>query len=519
MNLSREEKEELLRLLLEKDRRKFDNNFFEFFKEAWKVAEPFTELQENWHILYLSYLGQKLVDKVVEGEVPPHTTVLINIAPRSLKSWIFNIALPTWTWTKNSAIPIMTLSYSEVLTLGFSRKALSIINSDWFKKIYGDQVIIEREAVGELITKGGGVRFSTSTGGTTIGKGFMLGIIDDPLKPSEAKEVKAIENNKNFWNESFDTRRNNPKKAVAFVIMQRLAEADMSGHLVELYNENPNFLHVNLPAIADGSEKIPYLDEFLEWCKENKYKIKREDIYKRGYLFGDRFDDSFIIAQQKKGAIFWNTQYQQNPLPTDGLLFKRDWFPVISKEDFEKIKRKEGAKFKKTFVTDTAFTDKTLNDPSAILGYTVIGNTIYLTDYFRDHIDGARLPQWINDCVKKAGYDNKSLITIEPKASGKIVVSLLKASSKLNVIEYAYPKAAKVNINVSKETRAEAITSQVESGRVVIVQGDWNEQFIQEIVTFPLAKNDESVDCLVQAVLRAHYVDSRYKKFGLKKIN
>jgi predicted phage terminase large subunit-like protein len=519
MNLSREEKEEMLRLLLEKDRRKYEKNFFEFFKACWKVGEPFTELQENWHIMFMCFLGEKFAKTVANDEIPLHTTILINVPPRSLKSWIFNIALPTYCWILNSSIPVITASYSEVLTLGFSRKALSIINSDWFKQVFGDRVVIDREAVGELITKNGGVRFSTSTTGSIVGKGFNFACLDDPIKPSEAREEKALQKNIDFWNESFDTRRNNPKKAIAFVIMQRVSEGDLSGYLIEKYSDDPNFLHVNLPAIADGSEKIPYLDEFLEWCKQNKYKIKREDIYKRGYLFGDRFDDSFIKAQQKKGAIFWNTQYQQNPLPTDGLLFKRDWFPVISKEDFDKIKRKEGAKFKKTFVTDTAFTDKTLNDPSAILGYTVIGNTIYLTDYFRDHIDGARLPQWINDCVKKAGYDNKSLITIEPKASGKIVVSLLKASSKLNVIEYTYPKAAKVNINVSKETRAEAITSQVESGRVVIVQGDWNEQFIQEIVTFPLAKNDESVDCLVQAVLRAHYVDSKYKKFGLRKIN
>jgi predicted phage terminase large subunit-like protein len=119
----------------------------------------------------------------------------------------------------------------------------------------------------------------------------------------------------------------------------------------------------------------------------------------------------------------------------------------------------------------------------------------------------------------KAGYDNKSLVTIEPKASGKIVVSLLRANSKLNVVEYSYPKAAKVNINLSKETRAEAITSQVESGRIVIVEGTWNELFVNEVVTFPLARFDEAIDCLVQAVLRAHYVDSRYKKFGLKKIN
>jgi predicted phage terminase large subunit-like protein len=72
---------------------------------------------------------------------------------------------------------------------------------------------------------------------------------------------------------------------------------------------------------------------------------------------------------------------------------------------------------------------------------------------------------------------------------------------------------------MSKEERAHAITSMVEAGKVVIVEGTWNEKFISQVVTFPLAKNDEAVDTLVMAVLRSHYVDSRYKKFGLRKVN
>jgi predicted phage terminase large subunit-like protein len=121
----------------------------------------------------------------------------------------------------------------------------------------------------------------------------------------------------------------------------------------------------------------------------------------------------------------------------------------------------------------------------------------------------------MEDKVKRNDYSDRSIITVEPKGSGKVVVSLLKAYSKLNVVEYKYPTAAKVNINMSKEERAEAITQIVEAGRVVLVDGSWNETFIQQVTTFPLAAHDEAVDTLVMAVLRAHYIDSRHKKFGL----
>jgi predicted phage terminase large subunit-like protein len=146
------------------------------------------------------------------------------------------------------------------------------------------------------------------------------------------------------------------------------------------------------------------------------------------------------------------------------------------------------------------------------------GNTIYITDYVDDHIDSADLPEWLEKQVRRAGYDNrKSVVTIEPKGSGKVVVSLLKKLTDLNVVEYQYPKAAKVNINIKKEERAEAIVPMVETGRVVLVEGAWNEKFLNQVTTFPLAKHDEAIDCLVMGCLRAHYVDSRYKKFTLKR--
>ena len=516
MRIDRTTQEDLLRLQLEIKRREYNTNFYSFFKDAWKELEPYTELQENWHITYLAWLAQRIVDPIFQKERTKYTTVLINVPPRSLKSWIFNQALPVWLWSKIPSMQIMTISYAEDLAHTFSRKSQEIIKSKWFQRIYGDTFSISqadggRDAVGETETNKRGKRLSTGIQGQTVGRGFVVGIIDDPIKPQDVKSAKAIQENKTFWDESFDTRRNNAPYTTAFVIMQRLAEDDMSGYLKEKYGKDEDFLHVNLPAVQDGSERIPYLDEFLR-----AYPQYKNDIYKRGYLFGDRFDEGFIRKVKKKGAIFWNTQYQQNPLPTDGLVFKRDWFKIMPFKDFYALDKKYN--LKRTFITDTAYTSNTLNDPSGIMTYTMHGNTIYITDWVDDHIDAADLPQWLEKEARRAGYDNrKSVITIEPKGSGKVVVSLLKKLTDLNVIEYQYPKAAKVNINIKKEERAEAIVPMVETGRVVLVEGAWNEKFITQVVTFPLAKNDEAVDCLVMGALRAHYVDSRYKKFSLKR--
>lgn len=516
--MTTEDKQRLLLLGYARDRHRYNESFYEFFKDAWKAIDPYTPLEENWHIKYFCFLAQMLSDRVVNGQPSLYRQVLVNVPPRSLKSWVFNIALPVFVWTKKPTIPMITTSYSLDLGLGFSRKAQQIINSNWFQYRYSDIVKIGlseggRESAQETETSAGGIRYVASTDSTIVGKGFLLGIVDDPIKPTDATSTLSLEKNIRFYNESFDTRRNDPKTSVAITIMQRVAQNDLSGYLIETYGEDDNFLHINLPAIADGSEKVPFLTEFLERHPEEVGKV-----YKNGYLFGDRFDDTFIKQQKRKGAIFWATQFMQNPLPTDGLLFKREWLNKISLDEYLKLERTHN--LKRTFVCDTAYTSDSKNDPSAIAAYSSHDGICYLINYKTEHVDSANLPKFIEDYVNKNGYDKrKSMITIEPKGSGLTVISLLKKLTNLNVIPYKYPPSAKVNINMSKELRAESIVAMVESGKFVLVEGSWNEAYIQQMVTFPLSRHDESIDIAVFAILRSHYVDARYKKFGIKRTN
>lgn len=516
--MTTEDKQRLLLLGYAKDRHKYNESFFEFFKDAWAAVDPNTKLKVSWHIKYQCFIAQLIIDRIVSGQKATYQDVLINVPPRSAKSWIFNVALPVYAWTKKPSLPIITASYSMVLGLGFARKSQQIINSNWFQYRYSDIVKIGlaeggRENQQETETSEAGVRFVASTGSTITGKGFLLGVLDDPLNGEESKQQIALDANIRFYDEFYDTRRNDPEVATSITIMQRLAENDIAGHLKEKNEGNKSFLHINLPVLADGTEKVPLLDQFLL-----KHPEEAGNVYKDGYLFKERFGDDFINKQKRKGTIFFQTQYMQNPLPTDGLLFKRDWFPKISLEEYLKLERTYN--LKRTFVTDTAYTDKSHNDPTAIAAYSSHEGICYLINYKTEHVDSANLSTFIEEYVNRNGYDKrKSMVTIEPKGSGMVVISLLKKLTNLNVIPYKYPPSAKVNINMSKQIRAEAIVAMVEANKLIIVEGSWNEAYLQQMVTFPLAKHDEAVDISVMAILRSHYIDSRYKKFSLKRTN
>jgi hypothetical protein len=89
-----------------------------------------------------------------------------------------------------------------------------------------------RHAVQEFITTRQGYRLATSTGGVLTGRGADFILIDDPLKPEEALS-KALRLACNEWFLSTLYSRLNDKRSGAIVvIMQRLHEDDLVGHVL-----------------------------------------------------------------------------------------------------------------------------------------------------------------------------------------------------------------------------------------------------------------------------------------------
>jgi predicted phage terminase large subunit-like protein len=91
------------------------------------------------------------------------------------------------------------------------------------------------------------------------------------------------------------------------------------------------------------------------------------------------------------------------------------------------------------------------------------------------------------------GGGSESRLCIEPKANGKSVAQMLKEITTLNV---RYTKTP----TDSKEVRLRAVSPRVECGRVFMVEGEWNEDFLDEVCGFPSQPHDEYVDILGYAI-------------------
>ena len=148
------------------------------------------------------------------------------------------------------------------------------------------------------------------------------------------------------------------------------------------------------------------------------------------------------------------------------------------------------------FYLDTAYGKKkptSDNDPSGILAACRIGKNIYLYNAQRVWKEMPDLLRFLPDYIAAHGGDSESKLHVEPKANGESVVQMLREISTLNVKRTPTPTD-------SKETRLRVVSPRIECGRVFIVQGSWNDDFLDEVCGFPAMPHDEFVDILGYAV-------------------
>jgi hypothetical protein len=105
--------------------------------------------------------------------------------------------------------------------------------SAWYKGLFPTRLSPQKQSVQEFLTTQGGSRLATSVGGVLTGRGADFVIIDDPLKPDEA----FSETQRSAVNEWFDhtlySRLNDKRTGCIVIVMQRLHEDDLVGHVLK----------------------------------------------------------------------------------------------------------------------------------------------------------------------------------------------------------------------------------------------------------------------------------------------
>jgi predicted phage terminase large subunit-like protein len=444
------------RILLRQD-------FCSFIQRCFYELNPQTRFQWNWHI---DVMAAKLAD-CCRGRI---RRLIINIPPRHLKSLCASIALPAWWLGHDPAAQILCASYGQDLSDKLARDCRTIMSSAWYQRLFPTRLSPQKQSLQEFVTTRQGFRFATSVGGVLTGRGGDVVIIDDPLKPDEALSDTQRKNVNEWYDHTLLSRLNNKQTGVIILIMQRLHEDDLVGHVLE----QEHWDVVSFPVIAEKNET-----HVIETPLGRTQYTRRIDQL----LHLDRESAETLQGIRKAlGEYNFAGQYQQTPAPRGGGLVQEAWFKRFEANELPE-------KFDQIVQSwDTANKPTELSDYSVCTTWGVKEKHFYLLNVMRKRMDYPSLKRAVREQCQ--AFD-ANVILIEDKASGTQLIQELVEEGMHAVTRYVP--------DCEKTMRLHAQTGAIENGFVHLPrEAHWLAEYLHELTTFPTAKYDDQVDSTSQ---------------------
>ena len=192
---------------------------------------PNSPLQMNFHIYALAFY----LELVRRGVI---TRLIINIAPRSLKSTITSVAFPAFVFGHDPSKRMIVASYNLDLAIKLHNDCRAILKSPWYQRIFPHLRIV-KDTETEVVTTKNGFRLAKSIDGGLTGRGGDIVIIDDPLSSIDALSDSKREHVNIWYNANFPMRLDNKQTGAIIVVMQRLDPEDLTGMLQRSSEEWP----------------------------------------------------------------------------------------------------------------------------------------------------------------------------------------------------------------------------------------------------------------------------------------
>lgn len=449
-----------------------------YIKCAWSILEPDSRLLWNWHH---DYICEHLM-AAEKGEI---TRLIINIAPRTTKSIMTTIGFPTWVWARTPAKRFLFGSYAADLATKQSMFRRNIIESEWYQRGYGErfQLSSDSNTKSEFRNDLTGQMKSGGIGSPPTGEGGDYIIIDDPHNPQQAESEADRESALKTFDLGWSNRLNDKKTGRIIIIMQRLHENDLTGHLLA---KNLGYTHLKIPTVAEERERLVFP------------VTKREVIREQGdYLHPER-DGPKEIEQAKRdmGPYGYSGQHQQDPVPASGAIFREDMF------DFVDLPEKMDYRF---VTADTAYKEKQENDFTVFSAWGVKKNSeredeIYLLDVWRKQIQAAEVEVPVAAFIKRfSGYGFRGAY-IEPKGHG---IYLNQKLPKVGVMIPSETDRKKFfeDRKHDKVMRANNAVPHLANRKIHINKNIHDKEYlVKECLKFPKGRWDDFVDTTIDAI-------------------
>lgn len=436
---------------------------FYTFAQAFFLDQKGFRWVHNWHHAAIA----KQLGKVYSGE---STRVIFNLPPRYGKTELIVKMFIAWAFGMNPDSEWIHASYASALAVDNSAAIRAIVTSDLFRIVFPEFVLDGAStAKDHWKTSVGGVMFATGTGGTCTGfgagkprPGFGGAIVlDDPHKAAEATSDKKRGAVLSWFENTLESRKNDPKRTPIILVMQRLHETDLAGFLLggRAPDEPPR------PGGNGETWELLCLDA-----------IQPGDVA----LWPAKHSIEELQRMARANPYVFAGQYRQRPAPGEGGEFKPDAMTFIDAIPL-------GTRFVRAW--DFAGTDGG-GDYTAggLLGIAPSGRYV-IAGMERDQL----APDGVEELVKTtAELDGKGIVVAFPQDPGQAGKAQARAFVRLLCGWMTSTKP----VSGDKVVRARPLAAQVNVGNVDIVRGPWNKALIDEMRTFPKGANDDQIDAL-----------------------
>jgi len=437
----------------------------EFVRQAWPVVEPSTTFVSGWHL--------DAICEHLEGVTRGHIRrLLISMPPRHMKSLAVSVFWPCWEWITHPERRWLFCSYAAGLAIRDSLKCRRLLESPWYRARWGNRFVLtsDQNEKSRFENDKTGCRIALGVGGAATGEGGDRVVVDDPHNIREAESETLRQSVLDWWDQVMSTRLNDPRNGAMVIVMQRVHENDLAGHVLR----QGGYEELKLPAEYEGSRHRTSIG----W---------QDPRQERGeLLWPERFAREEINRLKRDlGSYAAASQLQQRPSPAEGGILKRHWW---------KFYREAPRKFSELLQSwDCSFKDSSTSDFVVGQVWGRNGADKYLLDQVRGRMDYPATIQAVKRLSEKWPQAHAKLV--EDKANGPAVVAMLK---------HEIAGLIAVNPAGGKEVRAHAVSPQIEAGNVYLPDPSiamWINGFIEECAAFPNGAFDDQVDAMSQALV------------------
>jgi len=454
----------------------------------------------------------ELLQAVADGQL---SRLIVTCPPRLGKSLLVSKLFPAYFLQRYPHLFAAIASYSAELAYAHSREARH------FCRVTGHLLARDSAAVGNWLTRQRGGCIAAGVDGPFTGKGYSLGIIDDPYKgpgdaASPAMRQKLIDWLRSVWLTRAEPASvlgpdgsTQPNLSAQVVVLTRWDHQDVIGWLYEqeLGEAPQQWTVLDLPAIAEDPAERPKLPPTCTLIPDWRQPGEA--------LCPERFPlPELIKIRARLGAYWWAALYQQRPSPASGSIFLRQWIrppfprPDDRQRQYSLLALSCDLSFKGEAESDyCGFCLAGLLAPPARTAIPRSGEPdgapppvaleIEVLWAARHRFGLPEVIRFLLGCLQALEQQGlrPNAVLIEDAANGPAVLQTLRRR---------VPGMVPITARGSKETRAHAVAPLVEAGQIRFHHRA--QPLVEEAIRFPKGSKD-LVDAFCHAAL---WLEGRY---------